>query len=365
MLKKILTISFPFFVLFFGMSEWYARQHCECNNLPELTGKALTNNPMSYWAFNDPFCAYSPKPGTYSGGKTVNGLGFISTPEIKDRKPDSTIRIVYLGGSSAAGTGVVLKDEETWPWKVNEILKKSGYKVDFINGAVGGYTSFESYGLLFSRIRFFNPDIVVVYHGWNDSYYFSTTSGEMYKWRENDDGSYSINFKTYYESFSPHWIDPFVQWSCLLTEFRLKFIHRQGRGELFSQEEMEQTAEGKFDKTRVRVFRENLLLIKALCELRGIRLFVCKQASLLPLLATERDKFHFEGQGFDMTGYKEAFDSIYAVIDSAFKRPEIIDLSSVSYDSGNFYDQIHPSEKGTTAIARIVSDSIIHNFFKK
>lgn len=319
---------------------------------------------MSYWAYNDPFCAYSAKPGTYAGGKTVNRHGFISTPDIHSSKPDSVTRIVFLGGSSAAGTGITLKDEDTWPWRVNELLKKEGYITDFINGALGGYTTFESFGLLFSRLRFFNPDVVVVYHGWNDSYYFSSTSGKMHKWRENDDGSYTINFKVHYESVAPLWIDRFIAWSCLLTELRLYFIHEPGRGELFSEEELQQIEESKFDKKRVKVYRDNLAMIKAFCEIMDYKLFVCKQPTLLPLHKTDSLKFHFAEHGFDVPTQLETFDSIYAVIDKNYTPDQIIDVTSVSYNTENFHDQVHPSATGTSVIARIVTDSLINNYFK-
>ena len=73
--------------------------------------------------------------------------------KLNRQKSSEVTRIVYLGGSSTAGTGAELADESTWPYKVNEILNKKNIKVDYINGALGGYTSFESYGRLWSRIR--------------------------------------------------------------------------------------------------------------------------------------------------------------------------------------------------------------------
>jgi hypothetical protein len=64
--------------------------------------------------------------------------------------------------------------------------------IEFINGALGGYTSFESYGRLWSRIRFFSPDIIVVYHGWNEIYYFNRVD-DMTSWRMLADGSWSLD----------------------------------------------------------------------------------------------------------------------------------------------------------------------------
>lgn len=150
--------------------EVYVRTFRPMIDLNHVTGRTTGPNPNAEWAFLDAFSAYRGKPGIYKGneGRTINRHGFISTPDISVFKPPGTLRIVFLGGSSTAGTKL-RKDQETWPWKTVEMIRdKTRGKVDFINGALGGYTSFESYGRLWSRIRHFSPDIIVVYHGWNE-----------------------------------------------------------------------------------------------------------------------------------------------------------------------------------------------------
>ena len=82
---------------------------------------------MDYWSKASPYSAFTAKPGVY-GNKSVNQHGFISTPEISISKPDSVIRIIFLGGSSTAGMGVNLRDDETWPWKTVESLKRKECK---------------------------------------------------------------------------------------------------------------------------------------------------------------------------------------------------------------------------------------------
>lgn len=175
-------------MLLFGALELYLRGRPDFLKLDQLTGRKPTPNPMSEWAVPDPFCVYAGRPGKYPGGKTVSAQGFISTPDIALQKPEGCIRIVFLGGSSTAGTGVNLADEETWPWKVAEqVRRRSGKCVEFINAAMGGST-YESYGRLWSRLRFYKPDIIVVYHGWNDMYYFNDEyAADPTKWRRDFD----------------------------------------------------------------------------------------------------------------------------------------------------------------------------------
>ena len=65
--------------------------------------------------------------------------------------------------NTTAGTGKNLPDEQTWPWKVVEAVRKAvpHKKVTLINAALGGYSSLESYGRFWSRIRFFAPEFAI------------------------------------------------------------------------------------------------------------------------------------------------------------------------------------------------------------
>jgi hypothetical protein len=154
-------------------SELYVRINHPYADLWVVTGRKNGPNPMASWAFIDAFSAYRARPR--EGRPSVNRYGFIATPELRVSKPPNTIRIAFLGESSTAGTGRSnFADENTWPWQVADMLQKGFPEkhIEFINAALGGYTSFESYGRLWSRIRFFSPDIIVVYHDWNEMYYF-------------------------------------------------------------------------------------------------------------------------------------------------------------------------------------------------
>ena len=136
-------------LLVFLALEVYVRASQPDIGLYKLTGRAAGPNPISEWAFVDAFCAYRAKPGQYAEDKTVNSHGFLSTPPVTPHKPEGTVRIVFLGGSATAGTGKNLADAETWPWQTVEMLREQlPIPLDFINAALGGYTSFESYGRL-------------------------------------------------------------------------------------------------------------------------------------------------------------------------------------------------------------------------
>jgi hypothetical protein len=369
-LKNILFITLPTLVLLFSILEIYIRISKSHIDLYALTGRKLAPNPMSNDAVNDPFCAYNPKPGVYgikSGGKTVNSHGFISTPEIPLVKPANTVRIAFLGSSSTAGTGMNLKDEDTWPWKVVEKLKmKSKLKFDFINASAGGYSLFESFGKLWSRIRFYKPDIIIVYHGWSEMYYFNDKmANDPTSWRKDNDGSFRVDKMMYATIFPPHWIDPFVSWSQILTRLRIFIYNRtEDGGEVAATGTS--TLASTYNKKGLEIFKENLDLTHLVTKYIGAELFVCKEPTLITPNTSEKDKLrcHYEFHGFNHEAHIDAFNEIYRIIEKEIDNSHVIDLTSLSGISENFHDHGHPTETGADKIAEIVSDSISKVYVK-
>jgi len=328
-------------------------------DLYELTGRIAGVNPMSRWAVVDAFCAYRTKPGQYPEDKTVNSHGFLSTPEIAPDKPAGTVRIVFLGGSSTAGTGRNLADTDTWPWQTVEMIRKQvPRRVDFINAAVGGYSSFESYGRLWSRIRHFAPDIVVVYHGWNEMYYFNKAD-DILSWRTLPDGSWSVAATSKpIAVYPPHWIDPLIRRSQALTRIRIR-LSRPESGEVGSPSDA--TLDTDFNHDGLQIWRTNLRLIRETCEVIGARLFVAKQATLIVpgLSADEQKRCRYDFHGFDHGAHVNAFSGIYRIIDEEIPENAIIDVTSLSGRPECFFDHVHPTPHGCTQIAQMISGALV------
>ena len=352
----LILILLPTAMMFMA-AEIYVRFTRSYTNLWALTGRESGRNPMEEWALVDAFSAYKGRPGTYrKSEKTVNKYGFISTPEISIKKPENTIRVVFLGGSATAGTGHDLADEDTWPFRVAEILKNNlkEKELEFINAALGGYTTFESFGRLWSRIRFFSPDIIIVYLGWNEMYYFNKEDG-IVLWRTLPDGSWGFHSAPNLATYEPYWIDHLIRHSQLLTKIRL-LISTQKNGEIGVSKNLKED----YDRKGLDVFRTNLRLIKEAASIFNAKLFVAKQATLIvPNLAEDdRNRCRYEYHGFDHDAHLDAFNQIYRVIDEEIDARYIIDVTQLSGISDYFYDHIHPTELGSNEIAKIVAKSL-------
>lgn len=354
----VLIVLIPFLV-----AELYVRAKYEPVDLWVLTGREAGPNPMREWAVTDAFAAFQPIAGRqYGDRKTVNRHGFISTPDLKVEKPDGTVRIVFLGGSSTAATGGELPDVETWPWQTVERLRErvSEPRIEFINGAVAGYTTFESYGRLWSRIRAFSPDIIVVDHAWNEMYYFDQVD-RIHEWRTRPDGGWGIEETVEPVAWHrPLLVDHLIRPSQLLTRIRFLHFPTPVGGEAAGRPVPEDSLASDYDRRGPEVFRTNLRLLQQAAEVMEAQLFVVKQPTLIVpgLSASERRRARYHFHGFGHEAHVDAFQALYRVIDQEIPADRVIDATSLSGTPEFFFDHIHPTADGAAALARVVADAL-------
>jgi lysophospholipase L1-like esterase len=350
-------------VLLLLAAETYIRVTTKHEDLWALTGRSVAKMPLADWAFLDAYSAWRGRPGVYHSGsvtKTVNRDGFISTPEISQVKPPHTIRIAFLGESSTAGTGTLLPDSVTWPWQVAENLRRRPGRqdrIEFLNAALGGYSTFESMGRLWSRVRFYSPDIVVVYHGWNEMYYFKAVD-RIANWHTLPDGSWGLESSVPVTVYAPRWYDWLARPSQLLTKVRLRFspaVNGEVRSGVF-----QPTLAHDYDHRGLEIFRTNLRLIRATAQTLGMELFVGKQATLIVpgLPEQERARCRYDFHGFDHDAHVDAFRQIYRIIDEEIPHDHVIDVTPLSGIPENFHDHIHPTDLGAARTAAIMADAL-------
>jgi lysophospholipase L1-like esterase len=117
----------------------------------------------------DPVLGYALKPGYEAGGIRVNRLGFRG-PELSAAKKPGSFRIVAVGDSTTFG---LAGEHCPYPAQLQDVLNKSAggdKRFEVINAGVEGYSSRHALRLVETRIAGLQPDLVVIYIGWNDLY---------------------------------------------------------------------------------------------------------------------------------------------------------------------------------------------------
>ena len=99
--------------------------------------------------------------------ETYNSYG-LRTPEFEKEKPDNTFRIFTLGGSTTWGAGA--SDDEIWSAHLQKIIneKITDKEVEVINAGTPGGTTKSEYGSIKNKLLSFDPDLIIMYDGWND-----------------------------------------------------------------------------------------------------------------------------------------------------------------------------------------------------
>ena len=327
--------------------------------LPPIGQTVLDHHPMHDWAVVDAFAAYRARPGRYGNlGKTVNADGFLSTPELAPTPPPGTLRIAFLGGSSTACTVPALPDERTWPTRVGALLSaRLGRPVEVLNAALPGYSTFESYGRLWARARFFHPHVVVVYHGWNDMYWFGDAD-RVRTWRTFGDDDWSFDRPHRLDEDPGHPLDGVVGWSDLLKRAARTVWPRPLGGEVGGGTGAALASD--WDPRAPGIFEENLRLIRAAGDTLGFEVHAAKQATLIVANLPERlrARCRYQLHGFDHDAHVRAYAAVHAAVDRAFPPDRVIDCAPLSGHGPNFVDHVHLSEAGGDAVAARVVDHL-------
>ena len=108
-------------------------------------------------------------PNQHSKTININSFGFRGG-EILKEKPDDVFRIFVVGGSTVYGYGAT-SDKTTIPGFLQEEFnsKKLDFKVEVINAGNPASDSLDEVFFVKKIIEEFNPDLFIIYDGWNDA----------------------------------------------------------------------------------------------------------------------------------------------------------------------------------------------------
>jgi len=98
----------------------------------------------------------------------INNHGFRG-PEIFIEKPDDTYRIFVVGGSTTFSIRA-LSDQHTIPGYLQQKFDEAGLdkKIEVINAGIGSMTSNDELQLVKTKIVTYDPDLIIIYDGYND-----------------------------------------------------------------------------------------------------------------------------------------------------------------------------------------------------
>ena len=113
--------------------------------------------------------------------RTYNSYGFRGD-EFQEQKHEIDFRIFAVGGSTTNGAGA--NDNETWPAHLQQIINEKimGKKIEVINAGIYGATTAMEYNLIKDKLYSLDPDLIIMYDGWNDSGIESTTKETIHNW---------------------------------------------------------------------------------------------------------------------------------------------------------------------------------------
>ncbi len=179
-MKNRLLLGILFLIFIFGGFEifsqvYYLNELETCSfieseifeNVPKSTLDEMCSIQISIKVPSEP--TQENIPNQHNEYVNINSFGFRGA-EISKEKPENVYRIIMLGGSTLFGYGAT-SDETTIPGFLQQKFEttNSDFKVEVINaGSSGAYSKTETLYVK-HKLLDFDPDLIIVYDGWNDS----------------------------------------------------------------------------------------------------------------------------------------------------------------------------------------------------
>jgi len=107
----------------------------------------------------------------------INNEGFRGT-EINVSKTNNDYRIIIIGGSTVFGAGLG-NDNQTIPYELNKKFKEKFNNVEVINAGISSLTSFEELYHFKEKLIQLEPNLVIIYDGWNNVAYKTISDPEI------------------------------------------------------------------------------------------------------------------------------------------------------------------------------------------
>lgn len=287
-----------------------------------------------------PYLIVVPKPNAQLGEYMINNLGYRGK-SLSITKEEGVFRIVCLGGSSTFSLGV--PNEETWPQQLEDQLNSrflQTMRVEVINAGVPGYTTAESLINLNLRLLDLQPDVIVIYHSYND-------------YKPNRFPDYEPDYSHWRRPYGKVWRNPLRKWFAFfkMTDWaQTKFLPEKDTGI------------SRFDTVDIPgldSYQRNLSNMVEIAKARGIQVVLSSEATIM---SPETVKTFPQGvqsgkqhvPTLSILGLLDAVEKYDQRVRQVAEKYEVVyvdNLRLVSKDFEHFQDHIHLTKKGCQAVA--------------
>ena len=329
---------------------------------PKVPFKKIYVEPHPYLPFVKKKHFISPKkmPVTYplnkdkgfmSGQYKTNNFRINNGPkgdrDIAVPKPEGLIRVNCLGGSTT-GNYIVYKDKSfSYPMELEIILQKQfpDKKIEVNNFGQGGWTSAELLIMFLLETINTKPDIVIIYHAYNDLP-VSLTPGFQSDF-SHAKRNLGETFHLYrLASFIPHFPLAFYNF------FTTKLFYQHIRYSLLESISKGRVClDGEFKGTTT--YKRNIEFIINICNAHGIYVVLSTYAHYLydEIKNSKLHKKYREGVILENRAIRELADK-YCI-------PLVDNFSLIPSEEKYFVDSVHFSPEGMNLLARNISPPVM------
>jgi hypothetical protein len=299
-----------------------------------------------------PFIAYTGNPDYYvdnfnSNGKQYpfNNMGFVGN-NFNYENTENKIRVACIGGSTTERGYPAITE-----YQLNKLFKDS-LRFEVMNFGVSGWTSANSLVNYILNVKSFNPDYVLIHHGWNESRVRNTPESLF-----RTDYSHAL---TYFHE--PEIIDKLpIRLSVLYRILKIKYAYTPDwlyLGDATTDNNRQLTELTFNNGKELDVFARNINTIVDLCLLNNTKVILSTQ----PFSLTKED--------ITSKAIEQANDVIRAIYSKNQPAVLLLDLDNAVTGNMNniFTDLAHMNHTGTfykgSEFARMIINNINNDTIK-
>lgn len=297
----------------------------------------------------------------------INANGFRG-PNFDVRKPPGVYRIIVLGGSAVFDQNVYDAPNSylnTWPHQVQTILNERGFEhVEVINAGVPGQTSADSLGRVYTQLWTYAPDMLVVYHGWNDFKFW-------HRFAVTPETPLLDSVRPFDEKNNPFLnyqgrLDRFLSSSQLYVRVRTLYYRWRWRPSWEGAVPKELNVASEYGEYGPIQHRLNLTLIARAAVAIGARPVIVKQATLVDeknsSLLQDLTGDSYDYMSLDHNAINSAYNESYRIADIVGAETDALVIDPTKKMNGRsewFTDHVHTTIAGSSELARFVAERLM------